>query len=254
MNTLLKRFSGIFFAAMLTITLFCVSANATTPMIYDFVSFTGSETVSVDLHGDCTKFAGLADENGEINSKNYTVSGDEQKTTVTLSEEYLNSLENGEYNFKGYFENALLTYNFIAAEDAGILIPTSKNSEFVNLTLGETEVENSNYVAEKTSDGFLVTVNKEFLQTLPENTEFSAHYYGDYMCYINLKVEKQNAQPTSATEPTKPAKTGNEQPSVFYPKTGVNNYVPQITLVMLLSACVLTLGILIGKYKNKENN
>lgn len=250
MNTVVKKSLVTFFAVIMAISLFSVSVNATTPKMYEFTKYTGNETVSVDLQGDYTKFARLEDKNGEIDSKNYTVSGDENKTTVTLKEDYLKGLENGEYTFNGYFENVLHTYEFNAVKDTGISIPASENSLFVNLTAGDTEVDNANYDIEKTSDGFVITVKNEYLQTLPENTNFYAHYYDDSMCYIKLQVAKQGSNPATGSEATKPTQTGADK-SLVSPKTGVNNYVPQIFFVMLLSAGVLTLGILSGKHKNK---
>lgn len=253
MKTVFKKTLVTAFAAVTAISLFSVSANAATPKMYNFTDYTGSETVSVDLNGDYTKFAGLKDKNGEIDSKNYTVSGDENKTTVTLKEDYLNGLENGKYTFNGYFENVLNTYEFTAFANVGVSIPASENSEFVNLTVGETEVDNANYEVEKTSDGFVITVDSEYLQTLPENTSFFAHYYDNSVCSINLQVAKQGTKPSTCSEVTNNTSTTGKDTSLVSPKTGVNNYVPQIIFVMLLSAGVFTIGVLGGKNKNKRN-
>lgn len=252
MKAVFKKTLVTAFAAVTAISLFSVSASAATPKMYNFTDYTGSETVSVDLNGDYTKFAGLKDKNGEIDSKNYTISGDENKTTVTLKKDYLNGLENGEYTFNGYFENVLNTYEFTAFANVGVSIPASENSEFVNLTVGETEADNANYEVEKTSGGFVITVDSEYLQTLPENTSFYANYYDDSVCYIKLQVEKQGANPSTGSEVTKPTQTGGGQQTLVSPKTGVNNHLPQIISVMLLSAGVFTLGILGGKYKYKS--
>ena len=167
MNKVFKNSLVTVFAAVTAVSLFSVSASAATPKMYNFTNYTGNETVSVDLQGDYTKFAKLEDKNGEIDLKNYTVSGDENKTTVTLKEDYLSSLENGEYTFNGYFENVLNTYEFTAYENVGVSIPAGEDCEFYNLTVGETEVDNANYEVEKTSGGFVITVNSEYLQTLP---------------------------------------------------------------------------------------
>lgn len=217
--------------------------------MYSFNNYTGSETVSADLQGDYTKFARLEDKSGEIDSKNYTVSGDEQKTTVTLKEDYLSSLENGDYTFNGYFENILNTYEFTAYENVGVSIPAGDDCEFYNLTVGETEVDNANYDIEKTSGGFVITVKSEYLQTLPKNTSFFAHYYSDSMCSITLQVAKQGANPSTGSEPTNNTSTTGKDTSLVSPKTGVNSYVPQIICVMLISAGVFTFCILSGKYK-----
>lgn len=254
MNTLLKKALGILLAVITAISLFAVSVNAATPLIYQFGSYTGNETVSVDLQGDYTKFVRLEDENSEINSQNYTVSGDEQKTTLTLKEEYLNGLKNGEHNFKGYFENVLNTYEFSAFEDSAVLIPATQDGEFVNLTANETEVEKSNYDVEKTSDGFVITFKEEFLQTLPENTGFCAYYNDSSMCYIKLQVKKPstepstepNTNPTLAPKATKPAQPSNGSQNLDFPKTGVNNHMPELISVILISAGILSLGILHG--------
>lgn len=244
MNSILKKALGTFLSAMILISLFSVSVNATTPKMYDFPNYTGNETVSVDLQGDYTKFARFEDKNGEIDSKNYTVSGDENKTTVTLKDDYLNSLENGEYTFNGYFENVLQTYEFTAFENVGVSIPVGESSEFVNLTVGETEVDNANYEVEKTSGGFVITVKSEYLQTLPENTSFFAHYYSNSICCINLQVAKQGSNPATGSKVTNNTSTTGKDTSLVSPKTGVNDYVPQMIFVMLISAGVLTLGIL----------
>lgn len=246
MKTLFKKTLGTFFAAMILISLFSVSVNAATPRMYNFTNYTGNETVSVDLQGDYTKFVKLENENGEIVSKNYTVSGDENKTTVTLKEDYLNGLENGEYTYNGYFENILHTYKFSAVENVGISIPAGESGEFVNLTAGETEVDKSNYDVEKTSEGFVITVKTEYLQTLPENIEFYAHYYGNNMCYIKLQVEKQGSRPATGSEVTNNTSTNGGTKTLISPKTGVSNYVPQVISVMMLSVCVFVVGILIG--------
>lgn len=251
MKAVFKKTLVTAFAAVTAISLFSVSASAATPKMYNFTDYTGNETVSVDLNGDYTKFAGLKDKNGEIDSKNYTVSGDENKTTVTLKEDYLNGLENGEYTFNGYFENVLNTYEFTAFANVGVSIPAGESSEFVNITVGETEVDNANYEVEKTSGGFVITVDSEYLQTLPENTSFFAHYYSDSMCYIKLQVAKQGAKPSTGSEATNNTSTTGKDTSLVSPKTGVNNYVPQIIFVMMLSAGVFALGILNGKHKNK---
>ena len=253
MKAVFKKTLVTVFASVTAISLFSVSASAATPKMYSFNNYTGSETVSVDLQGDYTKFARLEDKNGEIDSKNYTVSGDEQKTTVTLKEDYLSSLENGDYTFNGYFENILNTYEFTAYENVGVSIPAGDDCEFYNLTVGETEVDNANYDIEKTSGGFVITVKSEYLQTLPENTSFFAHYYSDSMCSITLQVEKQSANPSTGTEPTNNTSTTGKDTSLVSPKTGVNNYVTQIICVMLISAGVFTLCILSRKYKNKKN-
>lgn len=253
MKTLLKKALVTFFAVVLIISLFSVSASAKTPLLYDFGCFTGKETVSVNLQGDFTKFVRIEDENGEIDPQNYTVSGDEQNTTVTLKEDYLNNLENGEYNFEVYFENILNMYEFSVSEEVGILIPATKSGEFVNLTADETEVEKSNYDVEKTSNGFVITVKDEYMQALPENTKFYAHYYDNSMCYMKLQVEKQEAYSDSTTEATTPTKTEGEQQTVVFPKTGVSNHLPEIISVMLISACVLTFGILSVNLKNKRS-
>lgn len=253
MKAVFKKSLATVFASVTAISLLSVSANAATPRLYNFNDYTGSETVSVDLQGDYTKFAGLKDKNGEIESKNYTVSGDEQKTTVTLNQDYLSSLENGEYTFNGYFENVLKTYEFTAYENVGVSIPAGEGSEFVNLTVGETEVDNANYAVEKTSDGFVININSEYLQTQPENTAFFAHYYSNSMCSINLQVAKQGANPATVSEVANNTSTTGKDTSLVSPKTGVNNYAPQIIFVMLLSAGIFALCVLGGKYKNKEN-
>lgn len=270
MNTLIKKALVTFSTAMILISLITVSASANTPLLYDFGCFTGEETVSIDLQGDYTKFVRLEDENGKIDPQNYTVSGDKQHTAITLKEEYLNNLENGEYKYKSYFENTLLTYEFDTVVNVGILVPASNSSEFANLVCGETEVEKSNYDVEKTTEGFLITINNEFLQTLPESTKFYAHYYDNNMSYINLQVDKQEAKPTLATEAatetttttetttakgtTNPTKATDEQQTLVFPKTGDNSSIMPIISVMLLSACVLTLGIISRNRSNKRNN
>lgn len=253
MNKVFKKSLVTVFAAVTAVSLFSVSASAATPKMYNFTNYTGNETVSVDLQGDYTKFAKLEDKNGEIDSKNYTVSGDENKTTVTLKEDYLKGLENGEYTFNGYFENILNTYEFTAYENVGVSIPAGEDCEFYNLTVGETEVDNANYEVEKTSGGFVITVNSEYLQTLPENTSFFAHYYSDSMCSITLQVKKQISKPATGSEVTNNTSTTGKDTSLVSPKTGVNSYVPQIICVMLISAGIFTSCILSGKYKNKRN-
>ena len=63
-----------------------------------------------------------------------------------------------------------------------------------------------------------------------------------------------NWQPESTgTEPTNNTSTTGKDTSLVSPKTGVNNYAPQIICVMLISAGVFTLCILSRKYKNKKN-
>ena len=252
MKAVFKKTLVTVFASVTAISLFSVSASAATPKMYSFNNYTGSETVSVDLQGDYTKFARLEDKNGEIDSKNYTVSGDEQKTTVTLKEDYLSSLENGDYTFNGYFENILNTYEFTAHENVGVSIPAGEDCEFYNLTVGETEVDNANYDIEKTSVGFVITVKSEYLQTLPENTSFFAHYYDNSVCSINLQVAKQGTNSATGSEVTNNTSTTGKDTSLVSPKTGVNNYVPQIIFVMLLSAGVFTIGVLGGKYKKNR--
>lgn len=252
MNTLLKKALGTFMTSIILLSLFSVSVSAKTPLLYDFGCFTGNETMSVALHGDYSKFVRIEDENGEISPKNYTVSGDEQKTTITLKEEYLKDLQNGEYNLKGYFENILLTYEFEATENAGTLVPASKNGEFVKLTVGETDVDKSNYNVEKTSDGFVIIVKKDFLQTLPENTKFCVHYYDSSMCYMRLQVEKQETHPVAVTETTTPTQTVGEQQTLISPKTGDRSPVSPIIIIMLISAGVFTVVILIGSRKKSN--
>lgn len=251
MNTLSKKALVILLTAMTAISLFAVSVNAATPLIYQFADYTGSETVSADLQGDCTKFVRLEDEKAEVNPQNYTVSGDEQKTTVTLKKEYADSLENGEYSFKGYFKNVLNAYEFSVFEDSAVLIPATQDGEFVNLTIDQTEVDASNYDVAKTPDGFAITIKADFLQTLPENTAFCAHYNDSSMCYIKLHVEKPGTEPstepstkpTSAPKATKPTQPSNGTQNPNFPKTGVNNHMPELISIILISASILSLGI-----------
>ena len=99
----------------------------------------------------------------------------------------------------------------------------------------------------------MITVNSEYLQTLPENTSFFAHYYSDSMCCITLQVEKQISKPATGSEVTNNTSTTGKDTSLVSPKTGVNSYVPQIICVMLISAGIFTSCILSGKYKNKKN-
>lgn len=247
----------MFLVVALVISLSITSAFAATPATYEFETLTDNKTVSVDMPGDYTKFASLEDENGEIDPQNYTITGDEQTTTVTLKGEYLNNLSNGEYNFRGYFENILLTYEFTASETAGVIIPASENSVFVKLTANKADVEPSNYVVNHSADGFVITVNEEFLQTLPENTTFCAYYYDNSVCYMKLQVNRQEQlQPTTNNSTNSTAadnKTGNNQQSLVSPKTGDNSSALRIILFTLasVSAVVFTFGVL-SKMKNNR--
>lgn len=241
MKKLLKKGVCIIFTAVIFVFLFSVSAGAKTPPIYDLGDFTGEESMSVDLKYDYASFAGLEDNDGEIASENYSVSGDEQKTTVTLNKEYLNNLENGEYRLKAYFENVEMKSEFEAAEDVGVFVSADENSEFVKLTAGETEVDKANYDVKKESGGFLITVKNEFLQTLPENTVFCAYYREESMCYLRLRVEKQTEASADATEPEKTEQPADRDASLVSPKTGDSSLARLLIPIMLISVSVIAL-------------
>lgn len=82
------------------------NANAQSPALFEFNTWTGSGVAAANIALDKDEFVKLTYNSKDVDNTNYTVTGTESSTVITLTEKYLKTFENGEYHLWGNFSGA----------------------------------------------------------------------------------------------------------------------------------------------------
>lgn len=254
------------FAALLLLTLLTagavgvtITANAASPALYHFDTWTGSGPASVSIKTGDASLAGLTYDGEEVVNSNYTVTKAGDNSILTLKEEYLKASEfkNGEYSFWADFYLPGMLKPVYAGID-----PTGKNqvvfsgtdpSKFVKLTYHDEEIDSSNYTVAATKGGTVVTINEEYLETLTLEYSFAGYFSEDYYrSVLKLTVEIAPTAPSVSTDPaTMPtAASKPEAPVRGNPKTGQDDSAVAFLLIMLLSVTSFSVVLFAGRSKN----
>jgi hypothetical protein len=88
-----------------------VTAAIRYSVLEKFKKWTGKGTVTAKIDADHTTFVNLTLDGKEVKSSNYKVKGG--STIITLSESYLNTLDDGEYTFVANFEDGFANLSLV---------------------------------------------------------------------------------------------------------------------------------------------
>lgn len=247
---------------LLALSVFSLNASAVSPALYGFQSWNGSGSSSVTVSGDSDTFVKLIYDGQEVDRSAYTVEAQDGKTVLTLTEEYLRSLnaENGSLFFEAYFckENYEIENQNTAFDPAQnkVIIQSmpfeaaSKDSfESFRLTYGGEEIAPSHYTLAMTDSETTVTFEEGFLDTLSGEKSFVSYStYKQYTYFVSLKSDVIIEETPSQPDTDEPASDQIKSPQTGFDKNAVQ---PIIAVLMIAAVGIVVLAGV--KYKWKEN-
>ena len=199
-----------------------VSANALFFPRYDFGTWTGSETMSVNMEFDFSRFERLNYDGDKFDPSNYTVTGTGSSTVVTLKEEYLKTLAKGTYHFTADFSAVPLKYKY---GFGNMIIEGVDCTTFFKLTYGDEEVDPSNYTVNASGTSISITFKDGYLETLSGEESFYMHFNvkGFANLYLTVDVQSTSSDTSSAVSSlilSEPPPSSSPPPSSQSPKKG----------------------------------
>jgi len=184
---------------------FALNSNALEPSLpYDFGTWAGSGSVFISVMIDHTRFIKLIYDGNAVDPSNYTITGTDNITEITLKEEYLKTLVNGEYRFWADFSEKLEKFHLgLDWNGREFAIEGLDHTKFVKLTCDSKEVDPSNYSATLAKDSIMITLEEEYLETLTGKESFDIYFEMKDVAILYLNVDVQNTLPAVST--TSPA-------------------------------------------------
>jgi len=266
-KTFKKAFSVFLAMALLTILVAGAALSASADFVEDepatFETWTGSGSTSVTmLWIDHTRFLNLFDYNRDeaVDPGNYTVTGTDDTTVITLKEEYLKTLTNGEYSFRADFEAVPWSFEYGTfkpgsdwSEDEApdVWIEDLDCTTFFKLTCNDEEVDPSNYTVETSYESIKILLEKDYQETLIEGEyRFDMYFMVPGLVWLDLTVD---VQPTTTAEVTTiiEVTTTTEVPELSddYPQTSDAGVAP----VIVLAALAVGVAALTTRTNKKRN-
>lgn len=193
----MKKFIGkIMAAAAGAVLMFSLTAGmaveAKTPALYNFEPWSGSGTTSVRVNNmDSSRFKKIVNR-GEVNKGAYSITGTNGSTIITLSEEYLKTLNAEDYqNFLAYFsgEGSVTNEKWIALEKSRTEITVSKleDEKVVGVIYDHKEVDPSHYTITDNGNKMTISFEEEYVQTVPEDKNLiEIQLSGNVMVQLHL--------------------------------------------------------------------
>jgi len=202
------------------------SASALMPESRSFDTWTGSGNTSVSIGYERSAFVELAYGSEVFDPSNYTVSGTDGHTIITLKQEYLETLANGGYSYRSLFiGEGLRTYSVelsmqteteaIAIDPHYDFVPTLDTWE---LMYGDDKVDSIHYEVELIDDDTaLFTFDEEYIAGLSGAHSFHA-FYSQNGIYVDLNLFVDVPATTDGTPPTtnKPPQTGDDSDTLAW--------------------------------------
>ena len=259
---------------------FAANVSAEEPAVYDLETWTGSGTVSQKINTDYTKVGKIyySSEGKEVDSSNYTITGDDKTATITFKEEYLKTLKNGKYKlFSSYYSDEKILSNKIwlieMKERTEVTIPSGENGEIAKIMNKEEVVDSVNYTVTEDGDDRKIIFNEEYLETLGEDHKLEVFFFrdsNDFLFYLMLDIDvkdtsssESSSSTISSEESSSTASTGvsSDTQSIISqsnsdngnPKTGENNYglVTSASILIMLFAVACAVVLIIAKNKKE---
>lgn len=241
-----------------------VSANS--PELFEFDTWEGKESTSVSIEADYSKFEKLLYNEDEVIPLNYTVSGTDSSTIITLKEDYLKTLPNGQHSLLAYFSadglESFITGMVDNTKKQIIFSGTPDHYKLIRLTYGDTEIDKSNYTATNNGCSTKIVFKDDYMETLSEEFIFGGYFsYEHYMVVLNLEVDTSTDNTSESvteavTDITVASKdtysTTTTSNFAKSPKTGYNHSL-SIGFILVLSLSLLTIIALIS-YNTKQHN
>ena len=260
-----KAFSVFLAMALLTVLVAGVALGVSAmepPDTYEFDTWTGSGDASVHVKGHYTKFDKITTDGQEVDPSNYTITGKDSGTIITLKEEYLKTLSNGEYSFEVRFfeEIEWLEYEFNIDMQTGEAIVPREDEKIFRIFCDNEEVDPSNYTITADNKTFVIIFEKEYLQTLTGEEVFCASIGSTgFTDYLNLIVDMQPTTTTTTVVTTTTTGiittivTTTTSPilSDETPKTGDSESMITLFVIMSLSAVGCAVALV---SRRRENN
>ena len=226
-----------------------LNASATRVPI-DFGTWKGSGTISANVGFDSSALIKLSCEsessqNEEVDPTNYIVTGTDETTIITLKEEYLETLEEGEYNYIAEFskENLGFTiYELRMLTQTEAVVPvdsTGLRYSVAKIIYLDDEVDPSNYTITKTTSSGeesingVITFSEEYIGTLSGDHSFQVLLSYD----SDVRLIRLTVYALLSPSPTPTSQTTIPTPTV--PQTGDISDTLAWTIVLIVS----TLGV-----------
>ena len=202
-----KRGISIFLCVAILLA-FSIVANATMPTLYDFGTWAGSGDISVDLGlGYNSSLAKLYYNNWdtEIVASNYFSTKVDGGTLITLDEEYLKTLTNGNHTiwarFEEYKSGFPLGNNLNFNGEELIVRMDIDHNKFVGLTYGDEEVRVSNYSVVLAREYIIFKFSEEYLNDFiaDEGKQFKAYFMVEDLAQLSLEIDPQEVSSETST-------------------------------------------------------
>ena len=244
-------------AAVMGGSAFTVSARS--PARYNFGTWTGSGAVSATIKfNNSVSSVELSYSGGEVDRSNYTVTGD-KNIEITLKEEFLKTLANGEYSFFGKFSGEeLVTFkeNFGVGTNMEARLPSMAgfNLRLVKVTYGDETVDSSNYTLTEEAGQMVITFKKEYIESLSDNPSFCAYLADDNdYAYLLLTVDVPDTSSKTPKPPSSSLPSSSSAPhkkTTDIPETGDHGSMAPLLITMSLSVIGCAVSLITRKKKN----
>jgi len=246
------------------------SAMALTHASFSFGTWTGSGDISVTIDGDPSIFATLIydyyyNSKVEVDPSNYVVSGMDNSTSgggtiITLKQEYLETLANGDHLFTAAFsaDDLYLDIVELTMQTETEAIATVQNFSwlpdlsFWQLKYGDEDVDASFYTVTATDitpdllyKTYLYAFNEDYIAGLSGEHSFSA-YYSRNSDYIDLSLIVDVS--VTATPPPTPSPTPKDTPTILAPQTD-DRYDPLAWTFVMIASMLGVCALLVWRKK-----
>lgn len=169
-----------------------IAVEANTPALYNFEPWAGSGTTSVCVnYMDSSRFIKIVNR-GEVNKGAYSITGTDGNTIITLSEDYMKTLNTEDYqSFLAYFsgEGRVTNEEWIVLEKSQTEITVSKleDEKVVGVIYDHKEVDPSHYTITDNGNKMTISFEKEYAQTVSEDENlFEIQLSGNVMVMLHL--------------------------------------------------------------------
>ncbi len=257
-------------AILIILSFSLMSVSGSTEKHFSFEKWTGNGSVSVTVDIDKSAFADLKI-SSEIDKSNYSVSGNENSTVITLKEGFLKTLDfyDEEYNFTAHFNKEginITSFDAQINEQNDIAIPSTlpTGSRVNKITLNNAVVDNSYYTV--LTDSNKIHFNAEYAALFSGQPTFKVYMVSDDI-YVTLSLtkdipetttEEQDSTAQSTTEENTTTNTGTgttaSKPPLDteIPRTGDESSLPTLGIIAFIAVIGLVVAMRFGKKKKGE--
>lgn len=161
-------------AIVMLLTILSQNVYADTPNVYQFETWRGEGDTTVVMPGYGEfKVSSLKQENVNIDEENFSMEVQDRNLLLTLKEQFLETLEDKQYEFVLQFEGKPTSYEYgtevsVDADGFPISISGVDMTTFDKLLCGEEEITPESYTATTTEDSILIVFKEEYRDYVDE--------------------------------------------------------------------------------------